>query len=131
MSIEYQNKPIDWDNAGVTPPQDLIEKGFQPGYKPPAEYFNALLHTTSEAIKELQEKTVELSNMVDAGGGGAGEKVAGMMFTVNGASVTAKEGAERFNLYSGEKANIATGKCSTAMGYGTIANGNFVQQWEH
>lgn len=73
MSIEYQNKPIDWDNAGVTPPQDLIEKGFQPGYKPPAEYFNALLHTTSEAIKELQEKTVELSNTVDEGAGGASE----------------------------------------------------------
>lgn len=73
MSIEYQNKPIDWDNAGVTPPQDLIEKGFQPGYKPPAEYFNALLHTTSEAIKEIQEKTVELANTVDEGAGGASE----------------------------------------------------------
>ncbi len=66
MSIEYQNKPIGWDNAGVTPPQDLIEKGFQPGYKPPAEYFNALLHTTSEAIKEIQEKTVELSVTIES-----------------------------------------------------------------
>lgn len=66
MSIEYQNKPIGWDNAGVTPPQDLIEKGFQPGYKPPAEYFNALLHTTSEAIKEIQKKTVELSVTVES-----------------------------------------------------------------
>lgn len=63
-----------------------------------------------------------------SGGGddkSAGEKVEGMTFTVNGASVIAKEGAERFNLYSGEKANIATGKCSMAMGYGTIADGNF------
>ncbi len=125
MAITFNHTPIDWDNAGITPPQDLIEKGFQPGYKPPAEYFNALLHATSEAIKELQEKAVELSITVDEGAGGAGEKVAGMTFTVNGASVTAKEGAERFNLYSGEKANIATGKCSTAMGYGTIADGNF------
>lgn len=73
MTIEFTKKPIDWDNAGVTPPQDLIEKGFQPGYKPPAEYFNALLHTTSEAIKELQEKTVELSNTVEEGAGGASE----------------------------------------------------------
>lgn len=69
MNIEYQNKPIDWDNAGVTPPQDLIEKGFQPGYKPPAEYFNAILHNTSEAIKEIQEKTVELAD--SAGGVGS------------------------------------------------------------
>lgn len=63
-----------------------------------------------------------------SGGGdnkSAGEKVEGMTFTIDGASVTAKEGAERFNLYNGENANIATGKCSTAMGYGTIANGNF------
>lgn len=71
MAIEFTKKPIDWDNAGITPPQDLIERGFQPGYKPPAEYFNALLHTTSEAIKELQEKAVELSNTVDEGGGAA------------------------------------------------------------
>lgn len=62
MKIEYQNKPIDWDNAGIMPPQDLIEKGFQPGYKPPAEYFNAILHNTSEAIKEIQEKTIEMAD---------------------------------------------------------------------
>lgn len=73
MNIEYQNKPIDWDNAGVTPPQDLIENGFKPGYKPPAEYFNAILHNTSEAIKEIQEKTVELADSV--GGGTVGSTI--------------------------------------------------------
>ncbi len=73
MKFEYQNKPIDWDNAGITPPQDLIEKGFQPGYKPPAEYFNAILHNTSESIKEIQEKTIELAD--SAGGGTVGSTI--------------------------------------------------------
>ena len=73
MGIEYQNKPIEWDNAGIMPPQDLIEKGFQPGYKPPAEYFNAILHNTSEAIKEIQEKTIEMSD--SAGGGTVGSTI--------------------------------------------------------
>lgn len=65
MSIEYEITPFDWDNAGVTPPQDLLERGFQPGYKPPAEYFNALLYIIFAAIKEIQKKTVEMSDTVE------------------------------------------------------------------
>lgn len=125
MSIEYQNKPIDWDNAGVTPPQDLIEKGFQPGYKPPAEYFNAILHNTSEAIKEIQEKTAELTGGDEKS---AGKKVEGETFVINNENVTAAEGAEIFNYYfdpSNNKQNKATGKYSTAMGYNTLATGNY------
>lgn len=125
MEIKYKNKPIEWDNEGIMPPQELIEKGFQPGYKPPAEYFNAILNRTAACITELQEKTVEIAGLSSGDDKSAGEKVEGMTFTVDGANVTAKEGAERFNLYSGENANIAVGKCAVAMGYGTIADGNF------
>ena len=61
MSITYENKPIEWDNVGIEPPQDLIETGFVAGYKPPAEYFNAILNRTTAAITEIQEKTADLS----------------------------------------------------------------------
>lgn len=53
-------------------------------------------------------------------GGGVGENVAGQVFTINGSEVTAQEGAERFNDYSG---NIATGKNAHAEGEGTTAYG--------
>lgn len=122
MSIEYQNKPIGWDNAGVTPPQDLIEKGFQPGYKPPAEYFNALLYIIFAAIKEIQEKTAELDGGDEKS---AGKKVEGETFVINNTNVTAAEGAEIFNYYGSDKPNIATGKYSTAMGYRSHATGDY------
>lgn len=67
MAIEYANQPLDWDNEGIIPPQDLTEKGFQPGYKPPAEYFNAILYNIFATIKEIQGKTVELAITVDDG----------------------------------------------------------------
>ena len=66
MAITYEHKPIDWDNEGIEPTQDLIENGFNPGYKPPAEYFNAILNRTSAAITEIQEKTADLSVDVEA-----------------------------------------------------------------
>lgn len=76
MAIKYANQPFEWDNEGIIPPQDLTEKGFQPGYKPPAEYFNAILHNIFEAIKEIQGKTVELANTVDNGANTSNEAVA-------------------------------------------------------
>lgn len=61
MAITYEHKPIDWDNEGIEPTQDLIEQGWKPGYKPPAEYFNAILNRTALAITEIQSKTADLS----------------------------------------------------------------------
>lgn len=68
MEIEYKNKPIEWDNEGIMPPQELIEKGFQPGYKPPAEYFNAILNRTSACITELQEKVMDVNTAAESAG---------------------------------------------------------------
>lgn len=50
-------KPVPvWNAPGTEPPASLKNSGFQPGYKPPAAYFNWFWHATSEALKELQEK---------------------------------------------------------------------------
>ena len=70
------------------------------------------------------EKT-DLINEITAGLGGdgrsgVGENVAGKEFTVNGESVTAELGAERFNDYNH---NIATGSYAHAEGYDTTASG--------
>lgn len=51
----------------------------------------------------------------------AGEKVTGKVYTVDGAQVTAGEGAEVFNDYS---TNIASGRYSHAEGMNNIASGS-------
>lgn len=65
MAINYTNFPVDWDNEGVMPPQDLIENGFTAGYKPPAEYFNAILNRNALAIRELQNKTADFADNIN------------------------------------------------------------------
>ena len=43
-----------WHASGVEPPESLKISGFEPGYKPPAAYFNWFWHGTSECLKEMQ-----------------------------------------------------------------------------
>lgn len=53
--MEWKNKPLQWDNEGTEPSEDLKANGFVGGYKPPAPVFNAFLHRTQKCIEELQE----------------------------------------------------------------------------
>jgi hypothetical protein len=61
-------------------------------------------------------------NIWPIGGSGAGEKVAGREFEVQGEIVVAAEGAEIFNDYVN---NIAVGAYSHAEGSETIAAGDY------
>lgn len=54
--MAFNNSPPRWDNEGIEPPQEQIEKGFSAGYKPPAAYFNWFWNTTSNCIVELQDR---------------------------------------------------------------------------
>lgn len=57
----FNKKAPEWKNAGVEPPGDLKERGFQAGYKPPAAYFNWFFHQVSESLKELQGSFFEIT----------------------------------------------------------------------
>lgn len=50
----YAYKAPRWDAKGVEPTSELKEKGFQAGYKPPADYFNYMFNQYSNCIDELQ-----------------------------------------------------------------------------
>jgi hypothetical protein len=63
--MAFEKKPPEWLAEGSEPPASLKESGFQPGYKPPAAYFNWFWHTVSEAIKELQTGAVPTSRTVN------------------------------------------------------------------
>ena len=57
--MDFNNTPPKWDEQGTEPTTELQTKGFTAGYKPPAAYFNYLLHNYTECLKELQKKTKE------------------------------------------------------------------------
>lgn len=63
--------------------------------------------------EKLGEQKLDLSSF-------PGKKVTGQIFTINGAQITAADGAEIFNDYEN---NIATGKYSHAEGKNTLASG--------
>lgn len=65
MAIEYENTPVEWQNQGTEPSEDLKKNGFQAGYKPPAQVFNYLQNNISSCLNELQTKLNELSNAVN------------------------------------------------------------------
>ena len=65
MAIEYENTPVEWQNQGTEPSEDLKINGFQAGYKPPAQVFNYLQNNISSCLNELQTKLNELSNAVN------------------------------------------------------------------
>ncbi len=62
MALNYKNKPMDWEAEGIEPTEELKNKGWEAGYKPPAEYFNYQWHNTFNCLSELQEKLSEFYN---------------------------------------------------------------------
>lgn len=51
----------EWKAEGIEPSETQKQTGFQPGMKPPAQWFNWVFNWTYLALKELQEKAAEKS----------------------------------------------------------------------
>jgi len=62
MSETFFNKPLKWDNVGIEPTEELKDKGWQVGDKPPAEYFNYKFSNDYKVAKEIQDKIVAHNN---------------------------------------------------------------------
>lgn len=54
MANEWK-KPMEWNNEGVEPSDNLKSTGFQAGYKPPAAIFNFFIHLMQKCIEQLQQ----------------------------------------------------------------------------
>ena len=54
--MNFTNKPLEWSNPGQEPSEELVTKGFEGGYKPPASLFNNKWARDGAVQKELQEK---------------------------------------------------------------------------
>lgn len=59
--MNFEKNVPSWDAQGTEPPSSLKTSGFQPGYKPPASYFNWFWYGISKAVSEIQTKLKSLS----------------------------------------------------------------------
>lgn len=59
--MEFENRAPEWKNEGKEPGEELKEKGFVAGYKPPASYFNWWWNRISRCIKEIINKLEGIS----------------------------------------------------------------------
>lgn len=57
--MAYTNEVPDYVAQGTALPADKLVNGFQAGEKPPANWFNYLFNKITQAIKELQQKNYE------------------------------------------------------------------------
>ncbi|WP_240418234.1 hypothetical protein [Paenibacillus periandrae] len=58
------NKELpEWKAAGIEPPLTKRNEGWKPGEKPPADWLNWTQNRTYEALKELQEKSAEITSI--------------------------------------------------------------------
>lgn len=72
MSIEFQNVPVTWSNAGAEPSTSLKENGWQAGDRPAAQTFNFLQNNSSACLTELQTKLSGLDDSMIKGIRGKG-----------------------------------------------------------
>lgn len=52
--MKFINTLPEWKNEGAAPQEELLESGFQAGYKPPAAIFNWFWSLAARCITELQ-----------------------------------------------------------------------------
>ena len=56
--MPFQEKLPDWHAEGVEPPESKRNTGWEPGERPPAEYWNWQMNRTYKALEELQKKAI-------------------------------------------------------------------------
>lgn len=65
MALDFNNKIPEWKNKGIEPTDELKEKGFTGGYKPPATVFNWFWSLVQKCISELQTIVKSHANNTD------------------------------------------------------------------
>ena len=68
--MAFEKKVPQWNAQGVEPPESLKNSGFQPEYKPPADYFNWFWYNVAQCLMELQGMSPEDIGALPMSGGG-------------------------------------------------------------
>lgn len=102
--MAFTQKLPEWNAPGVEPSATQKQTGFQPGMKPPAQWFNWHLNWSYLALKELQEKAAEKSyvdNLVEELRGEIGDA------DIPDASLTVKGKVQLSNKIDGDSEVLA------------------------
>ncbi|OMF09548.1 hypothetical protein BK129_01450 [Paenibacillus amylolyticus] len=102
--MAFTQKLPEWNAPGVEPSAAQKLTGFQPGMKPPAQWFNWHLNWSYLALKELQEKAAEKSyvdNLVEELRGEIGDA------DIPDASLTVKGKVQLSNKIDGDSQSVA------------------------
>ncbi|MEK4113217.1 tail fiber protein [Paenibacillus sp. FSL M7-1414] len=102
--MSFTQKLPEWNAPGVEPSATQKQTGFQPGMKPPAQWFNWHLNWSYLALKELQEKAAEKSyvdNLVEELRGEIGDA------DIPDASLTVKGKVQLSNKIDGDSQSVA------------------------
>lgn len=54
--MDFEKNVPTWNASGTEPPDTLKDSGFEPGYKPPAAFFNWFWHGVSVCLAEIRSK---------------------------------------------------------------------------
>jgi len=66
--MPFNEQLPEWNATGVEPPLSKKTNGWQPGEKPPADWWNWLLNRIFKVVKELQQKSEDTSKKGQANG---------------------------------------------------------------
>jgi hypothetical protein len=64
--MAFEKELPQWKEKGVKPPQSKLDEGWKVQDKPPAAWLNWQMNKTYEALKEVQEKAAEKTEVVSA-----------------------------------------------------------------
>ncbi|MGG0811444.1 hypothetical protein ABE142_02070 [Paenibacillus alvei] len=61
--MAFEKELPEWKEKGVKPPQSKLDEGWKVQDKPPAAWLNWQMNKTYEALKEVQEKAAEMTDV--------------------------------------------------------------------
>lgn len=101
--MNFENSTPEWTKEGLEPSDEIKSKGFTPGYKPPATFFNWFWNSVSKNLTEIKSKLSNVDNTADsektvkrAGTAGTADKTAQKLTVqLNGGTT---EGTDKFTF---------------------------------
>lgn len=123
--MNFENKTPEWPKEGIEPSSEIKSKGFAPGYKPPASYFNWFWNIVSKNLAEIKTKLSNVDNTADAektvkraGTAGTADKTAKKLTVQMNGGTT--EGTDKFTFDGSAEKSVNVTK--DAIGLGNVDN---------
>ena len=123
--MNFENNTPEWTKEGLEPSDEIKNKGFAPGYKPPATFFNWFWNSVSKNLAEIKSKLSNVDNTADsektvkrAGTAGTADKTAQKLTVqLNGGTT---EGTDKFTFDGSTAKSVNVTK--DGIGLGNVDN---------